>query len=355
MERRNTRGRPRKGARVLGPYKKGRRYRIKILDEHGRSRLESFGTEAEALKAAEAFRKTAPGRVSLENVLHTYARYLDAKGNKMKSRDETIRRLSFWHKDKCQSVADVTPKQISDFYANRSQQVATDTHRNELAEVKTFWRWLIKIGRVRKSPAEDVEPVGRRRKGKKQLRVGEAQSFFKAADKLAAKGDEGAMAALAVILLGLRSGEIRKCRVRDIDITADRVLLWVTEGKTAAAERFMELPYPLDEYLVEQAGDRHPEAWLFPAQHRSGHRGASWLRRNVRKLCDLARVPRVSVHGLRGTWATLTTDAGVAGHVVSREIGHTNQATTKGHYIASGATQRATSRRMLRVVQGGKQ
>ncbi|MBW1808080.1 MAG: site-specific integrase, partial [Deltaproteobacteria bacterium] len=67
------------------------------------------------------------------------------------------------------------------------------------------------------------------------------------------------------------------------------------------------------------------------------------------------KVPRVSVHGLRGTWATLTTDAGVAGHVVSREIGHTNQVTTRSHYIACGATQRATSRRMFRVIKGGKQ
>ncbi|HEY3354400.1 MAG TPA: hypothetical protein VGQ83_14200 [Polyangia bacterium] len=64
-------------------------------------------------------------------------------------------------------------------------------------------------------------------------------------------------------------------------------------------------------------------------------------------------MPEVTVHGLRGTWATLTTDAGVAAHIVARELGHTTPTTTKLHYTQAGAADRAGARRMLTVIEGG--
>jgi integrase len=196
--------------------------------------------------------------------------------------------------------------------------------------------------------------VGRRRKGKPQLRRNEAAKFFATAVAMAEQGDEGAVASLAVLLLGLRSGEIRKRKVRDVDVCDDRVLFWIEDGKTEAATRHLDLPSPVAELLVRQAGDRPSTDWLFASGASDGYRSCTWLIKNVKRICRAAGVPEVCAHGLRGTWATLATDAGVAGHVVARELGHTNPAVTREHYTERGATDRALARKMLTVVDGGK-
>ena len=160
---------------------------------------------------------------------------------------------------------------------------------------------------------------------------------------------------MAMVMLGLRSSELRLRTVRDVDVDVDGVLLWIDEGKTEAPERHMEVPEPLAEYLVQLAGERDAEDWLFPStKSSSGHRVKTWLLKVVKRICTDAEVPEITPHGLRGTWATLTTDAGVAGHVVARELGHSSQTTTKQHYTQKGAADRAKSKRMLRVLEGGK-
>lgn len=129
------------------------------------------------------------------------------------------------------------------------------------------------------------------------------------------------------------------------------VLLWIEDGKTEAATRFMEVPEPLAGILSKRVGLGKPEDWLFPAPSRTGHRGATWLRKVVKKLCQETEVPTVCPHGLRGTWATLTTAAGVSGHIVARELGHTTPTTTRKHYTKAGADEQARSRQMMRIIK----
>ena len=285
--------------------------------------------------------------------LEQYERYLEARGNRQSSIATTMTRLRTWQ-DLDVPVEDVAPTQVARWYAGRCAEVATDTHRGELAEVKTFWRWIVKQRFVRRSPAEHVEPVGRRHKGKPQLRKSEAQAFAAAALRLAGAGDDGALGALMVLLLGFRSSEIWLRRVRDVDVTSDGVLLWIDEGKSEAAARYTEVPELLATHLVRQAAGRGPGEWLFTApRSASGHRGDSWLLGAVRRICGAADVPRVCAHGLRGTWATLTTAAGVSAHVVARELGHTSPAVAREHYIQSGADEQARVRAMMRLIDGG--
>ncbi len=309
--------------------------------------LASFASEAEAKKAAVRFRKQIPGRVTFAHVLDEYEQHLAEKGNKQSSIKVTTWRLNNWLEPEM-PIADVTPTQTKRRYEKRCKVVSVDTHRGELSEVKTFWRWVVKKGYVTRSPAEKIEPVGRRRKGKLQLRRSEARAFFVKALELARQGDEGAVAALAVLVLGLRSGEIWCRRVRDVDADEAGALLWIEEGKTEAATRYMEVPDPLAGLLVDRTSLRRQEEWLFPSQKAaSGHRESGWLRSNVKRICEAAVAPVVTVHGLRGTWATLTTDAGVSGHVVARELGHTNETVTREHYTEHGAEDRAKARRMI--------
>ena len=102
----------------------------------------------------------------MEVVLDRYERHLKEKGNKSSSVNSTIIRLKNWM-DETMIIADLTARQLQKRYNERCEEVAVDTHRNELMEVKTFWRWCVKKKLITSSPAANIEPVGKRRKGEK--------------------------------------------------------------------------------------------------------------------------------------------------------------------------------------------
>ncbi|HOX58068.1 MAG TPA: tyrosine-type recombinase/integrase [Verrucomicrobiota bacterium] len=291
--------------------------------------------------------------MTIEGALAMYEQHLTQRGNRPSSIERTMRRLRLFH-EAAVPVADVTQVQLASTYALRvAAGMAPDTHRNELNETKTFWRWCVHQGLVARSPAEQIEGTGRRKRGKPKLRRGEARAFFAQALKLAEVGDEAALALATILILGLRVSEILERRVRDIDVGADGVLLWIDHGKTASAERYYEIPEPVAGLLAAKVRNHQPDEWLFPAEAASGHRRREWPHHHCQRICKLAGVPLVSPQGLRGTFATLAREAGVASHVVAREIGHADDGVTKRHYISQGADERARARALLKVVEGG--
>jgi integrase len=294
--------------------------------------------------------------MTVEKVLKLYEQYLVEKGNKRKSIDENMRRLRVWH-ESTTPISEITPSKLKKMYRKRVEKLAADSHRNELAVVKTFWKWVVKKGWATRSPADDIEPIGRRRKGKPQLMEGEAQRLFDTAFELALKGDEGALAVLLALLHGLRSKEIRQLKVRHVDIAAERVVLWVAfedeSGKTKAAKRRMALEEPLASLLTLRASGRPADGYLFPSNSSTGYRSGTWLLKNVKRLCKTADVPVVPPHGLRGTWSTLAEGAGVVGQLVTQELGQVHRKTTEEHYTRPEAISKGRTRRVLRVLQGG--
>ncbi|HUU03006.1 MAG TPA: tyrosine-type recombinase/integrase [Myxococcota bacterium] len=289
----------------------------------------------------------------METVLDKYEQCLERRGNKSSSIERTMRRLRLFH-DPEMPVAGVTTTRLKRRYAERQEQVAVDTHRNELNESKTFWRWCVRERYVGSSPAEDIEPQGRRKRGKFQLRRSEARALFAEAHRLAeSEGDERALAVLSILCMGLRSGELLDRRARDVDVGPEGVLLWIDEGKTPSARRYHEVPDPVAGLLAARVAGLDPKSWLFPADTASGHRRLEWMVSATKRLCLASKVPVVTPHGLRGTWATLSSEAGVASHVVARELGHSSPLVTKRHYIAPGSDDRTRTRKMLRVVSGG--
>src|SRR6185437_12341963 len=105
---------------------------------------------------------------------------------------------------------------------------ATDSHRNILAEAKTFLKWCVGRGYVRTNPLEGVEGTGKRRHGKPQLRIDEARRWQVKAAQLADEGEAGAVAALVTLVMGLRAGEVVSRVVRDLD--DEGRLLWIPDS-----------------------------------------------------------------------------------------------------------------------------
>jgi integrase len=181
--------------------------------------------------------------------------------------------------------------------------------------------------------------MGRRKRGKEQLRIDEARTFLATCEACASGGDEGAIAAMTALLLGLRASEVSERVVRDLD--DDGRILWVPFSKTEAGKRTLEVPANLRPHLKRLTKGKAPADRLFTEKDRD------WVRYHVQRMCGLAKVPVVTTHSLRGLHATLAIKHGSTGHVVASALGHTSfDGMTKRHYVQPGTTEDATSQRV---------
>ena len=351
--------------RVHGPYLEtlpgGRkRYRIVIVNPQGERRSVFAATEQKAKRMISAAKVEIVGEVTCEVAIDRYWRDLKRRGRRKNTYVTARERLERWLPGD-RALSWVTEPWLRRKYLDRTKSLAVDSHKAELAEQKRFQRWCVARGLLRKSPAENIEPLEgeRRKKGKKKLRQREAALFCMAAIVMYRKGGrgyEGALGCLLALYLGLRSWEICTLRARDVDEGPGGVVLWVAEeeGKTDNAERQLEVPGELAELLLKQAKGKKSEGYLFPAKSKTGHRGRTWLREAVKRVCKEAKVPRVCPHGLRGTHATLAREAGATGHLVAKQLGHGSVRVTEECYIAPSATEKARNKKVFKVMKGGK-
>jgi len=125
-------------------------------------------------------------------------------------------------------------------------------------------------------------------------------------------------------------------------------LLWIPSSKTLAGRRRLEVPDSLQPHLRALTEAKLPGARLF------GQHWRDWPRKQVLRICALAKVPMVCAHSMRGLHSTLAIEAGSTAHVVAASLGHESITVTERSYIAPGTTQQADSRRVLRLLSGGK-
>jgi integrase len=267
---------------------------------------------------------------------------LESKGNKPRSAATTTGRLrAFFGRDL--RLYGLTCAALQARYEARTREVAPDTHRNELSEVKTFLRWCAERALVPRKLVEGLASVqgrGRRRSGKPQLRLDELRKWLTAADELA-QHEEGAVAALCTLLLGLRCSEVVQLCVRDIDDGGR--LVWVADAKTPAGRRAVPVPPLLVPHLQRITEGRRGQSRPFPHWR-------NWPRKWVQRICDAAGVPIVTAHGMRGSLATLATLAGLPRADVAALLGHTGPAITERAYIepqAAAAHRRQTALRII--------
>jgi integrase len=225
--------------------------------------------------------------------------------------------------------------------------LSVDSQRNILAEAKSFLRWTVGKKWISRNPLEEVRGIGKRHKGKEQLRIDEARRWLVKTLELADDGEEGAIAAMMALVMGMRASEIVTRIVRDLD--DEGRLLVIPASKTEAGKRQLQIPELAQPFLKALAEGKGPQERLF------GYHDRDWVRDWVQRICELAGVPKVTAHGMRGLHGTLATERGVTGHVVAAALGHESTKTTFGNYVQADAVANAQQRRALTVLQGGRQ
>ena len=217
------------------------------------------------------------------------------------------------------------------------------TQRGSLSRVNGLYTFAIKRKLVARNPFADVEILGRVNKGKPQLTIDELRKLLTAC--FAERSRESLCVAM-IALMGLRGHEATQIRRRDVD-DGDTVL-WVAKNqrKNESSVRRLIIPEDLRSWIAESFdGDGR----LFPRREKS------WPRRHTHRLCRKAGVPPVCAQGLRATFSTIATGAGVDLSAVQAMLGHrTGSAVTAAHYVQQGALESQDIERTLRVIRGGK-
>jgi integrase len=339
-----------------------------VVDDQGGRDHESFATEEEARQVKKSLqRKINEAKEesrTVDQAIDAYETFLaTVKGNKKKSATTTAARLRSFFPNVEESLSWQTPKKCAENYERLTQKVtrfgrpiAADTHRNVLAEAKTFLGWCVGKKWLRTNPLQDVKGQGKRKHGKPQLRIDEARKWLDKGLELASEAMaspkkrrqlEGASAALSTLLLGTRSLETVTRVVRDLD---DRGrLLWIDDTKTTAGKRTLQVPTELRPYLLRLAEGKKPNDLLF------GDHDRAFPRHWVKRICTLVAVPVVGAHAMRGLQATLSIIGGFSVREAAAKLGHEEETTTLTSYADRQEVAVEKQRQALKVLTGGKE
>lgn len=345
-------------AQIFGPYAHNGGWRCQLKINGRRTWAPMADSPQRAEQLAERFRDGlfVANPVTVQEAIEEYRGHLSTKGNKADSIDNTTTKLRrFFGPVLGSPVLRVTKARATALYEDlrtrpserTGKPLAPDSHRNMLAEGKTFLAWCVTRRWLGGNPLAEVKGVGKRRHGKPQLRIDEGRALRNLCHRLAAEGQDGPIAVLMAMLMGMRAGEIVRCTARDLDDGGR--LLWIADAKTEAGKRAIEVPPELKPYLQARSEHKPHDALLFPTKH-GGRHWRDWVAEETRRLCRLARVPVVCAHSLRGFMATVAIQAGRASHDVVATMGHVDISTTLQSYAIPGSAQVATQRRALDVL-----
>jgi integrase len=296
----------------------------------------------------------------VKQAIDSYDAHLSEKGTIDIGRNETVRRLRTFFGKPDALLSSVTPKDAEELYENFRRRTKEDGapisvsyHRATLINARSLFKWCVRNGLADANPFAAVEGVGRRNAGKDQWTGDETRKFFAYALPLVETGDKAALACLMALLMALRSSDITKRVVRDVDL--DATVLRVTHGKTAKSNRPRRIPELLQPMLRKLVDGRSPFEPLFRSSYTdSGHYTRRWLEQALEKFCEGCGVPRVVPHALKGTAGTLLAATGELADRIADHLSHEEAGTTRKHYVAPGTVEAAQAARALTVIAGGR-
>jgi integrase len=356
MEKRNP-GRPRREyPYICGPYKHRAQWRLIIVTGRSGSRRQSYNRYADSREAAltwarEFRRQIAAAGRTVEDAVRAYLEHLQRKGNKPGSITTASYRLKALL-DYSMALVDLNARRAQQLYDDLVDEgVAADTHRGCLVSGRAFGRFCVARSWMTSIPFQNVLPVGRKSKGKEQLRVDEARTFmrhcFRVWDE---ERDRSAIAALLALLFSMRASEVSQLVARDVDDRGRVLRIAQHEAKSDASKRSAAVPARLVPILLELARAPATEDGHLFAKVSGEPADRHWVGYHVRYHLESAGVPVITPHGLRGTSATIGSVATGGAAVMAGALGHEDESMTKDAYIDRGAMADATTARVASLL-----
>lgn len=344
---------------VCGPYKHRRKWRVLVYTPRGDGgrdrRVRSFDSREAATTWTRGFElvRSASGK-TIGDAVVDYIANLTRKGNKPGSIKTARYRLDAIL-DTTRALIDLTPRRAQEFYDDLVDEGgAVDTHHGCLVAAKAFGRFLAKQKLLRANPFAEVEPVGKKSRGKAQLNIDDARTFKDYCYRTwEAERDRSVIAALLPLELGLRAGEVAQLVARDVDNRGRLLHVGEADSKTEAGRRPVKIPTRLRPVMLDLIDGLAPDAPMFTSERPGKPATRFWVSWHVKRHLKAAKVRVITTHGLRGTFATLATLTSSDRGATAKAMGHTTPTMTERHYIDPQAASDDRIDRVARLLDEG--
>jgi integrase len=205
----------------------------------------------------------------------------------------------------------------------RKRPPAVGTVNRDLAVLRSMVRIALRDGWIARDPFADGPPLILRSAERKRERVLSREEEARILDLMSApKRRHYVPLIVALIDTGMRLGEAKSLRWRDVDFERREIRIRALNTKTLTA-RTVGISRRLEGHLewlqAQPRADTSPDGLVF----RVGDIQNTWKR-----VRDLAKLPDVRLHDLRHTRATRWIRAGLSLQHVGRLLGHTKAETT---------------------------
>jgi integrase/recombinase XerC len=240
---------------------------------------------------------------------------------------------------------EVSATELRSWLAELHRRTSAATQGRKLASVRSFFRYLLREGRVRQDPTAGLPAPKTPRRPPRPLPVDDCHVLVTANDSRdgPAPAKELRDRALAELLYGtgIRVGELVALDVRDVELREAQVRVM---GK-GRKERVVPLPrltcQALEEWLeARQRPGVLGEPLFIALRRRRGEEPRRLGERDVRRVLrrralDLGIVDRVHPHRLRHSYATHLLDMGADLREIQELLGHATLSTTQKYTAVS--------------------
>lgn len=248
-------------------------------------------------------------------------------------------------------LSKLSPLDLQRLYADRltTGGLSTTTVSNIHVVLHRALKQAVRWGLLTRNVTEAVDPPRKANPTCVTWNKGQTNAFLAVAD-----GDEWAALWRLALFTGMRRGEILGLRWEDVDLgrgtlAVKRTLSRGAEGgyelrqpKTAAGRRSIALPKSvvasLQQHRVKQLegrlgmGAAYNDRGLVFANPLGEHLHPNTLALRFNRLIVQAGVPRIRIHDLRHTSATLMLANGEHPKIVQERLGHTDVSMTLNRY-----------------------
>ncbi len=253
--------------------------------------------------------------------------------------------------------------------ALHQRALSRQTVARHLSALRTFFRWLLREGRIAADPTEGLSSPRRERKLPRHLDVDEAAAVVEAPDPGTPLGLRDRAVLETLYATGCRVAELTGMDLQDVSFREGLVrvlgkgrkerIVPLGSKAIAALRAYLEIRARLrPARAARQATDRQDTAALFV-----NARGRRLTTRSVRRILasalEAAATERtISPHGLRHSFATHLLNAGADLRAIQELLGHASLGTTQRYTHLSlehiMQTYRTAHPRARRRKAGGK-
>ena len=220
----------------------------------------------------------------------------------------------------------------------RGKGLSPTTVRRVHATLRRAFRDAVRWGLLEKNPVESCDPPRQARTdAMRTWSLEELRTFLELT-----KDDEWAELWLLLATTGMRRGEALGLRWADVDLRTCVISIrqtivlvghrpHIAEPKSARSRRVVVLDANTADALTRLRTNATPRDFVFRTADGDPIHPAAVSRR-FREIVDGSPLPRIRLHDLRHTYATLALQSGVHPKIVSERLGHSTIALTLDVY-----------------------